>query len=110
MLWASSSFAPWFIPAGFCEVECPRRRPDDRQATHLCRGHVNLIGALTHIAKEAFDGIVSFQIHSQGGQNDSSISFFPMMNAEMHSIQIRNSPVFLQAVLTPGFTSPGRAS
>ena len=33
------------------------RRPDNRQATGLRREHINLIGALPHIAEEAFDGI-----------------------------------------------------
>jgi hypothetical protein len=31
--------------------------PDYRQATGLGREHVNLVGALSHIAKEAFDGV-----------------------------------------------------
>ncbi len=31
--------------------------PDDGQATHLGREHVNLIGALAHIAEQTFDGI-----------------------------------------------------
>ena len=33
------------------------RGPDNRQATGLCGEHVNLVGALSHIAKETFDGI-----------------------------------------------------
>lgn len=33
------------------------RGPDDRQATGLGREHVNLVGALSHIAKETFDGV-----------------------------------------------------
>jgi hypothetical protein len=31
--------------------------PDNGQATGLCREHINLVGALPHIAKEAFNGI-----------------------------------------------------
>ena len=33
------------------------RGPDYRQATGLCREHVNLVGALSHVAKQAFNGI-----------------------------------------------------
>jgi hypothetical protein len=32
-------------------------RPDDGQATGLRREHVDLVGALPHIAEQAFDGI-----------------------------------------------------
>ena len=31
--------------------------PDDRQTTHLGGEHVNLIGALTNVTKQAFDGV-----------------------------------------------------
>ena len=31
--------------------------PDDGQATHLGRKHVDLIGALPHIAEETFNGV-----------------------------------------------------
>jgi hypothetical protein len=31
--------------------------PDNRQATGLGREHVNLVGALSHIAKETFDSV-----------------------------------------------------
>ena len=31
--------------------------PDNGQATGLCREHINLVGALPHIAIEAFNGI-----------------------------------------------------
>ncbi len=31
--------------------------PDDSQTTHLGREHINLIGALAHIAKQTLDGI-----------------------------------------------------
>ena len=31
--------------------------PDNDQTTGLCREHINLIGALAHIAEEAFNGI-----------------------------------------------------
>ncbi len=33
------------------------RRPDNGETTGLRREHVNLIGALPHIAEETFDGI-----------------------------------------------------
>ena len=33
------------------------RGPDNRQATGLGREDVNLVGALSHIAKETFDGV-----------------------------------------------------
>jgi len=33
------------------------RGPDYRQATGLCREHVNLVGALSHEASETFDGV-----------------------------------------------------
>jgi hypothetical protein len=33
------------------------RGPDDREATHLRRKHINLIGALPYIAKETFNGV-----------------------------------------------------
>ena len=32
-------------------------RPDNRKTTGLCREHVNLIGALAHIAEQALNGI-----------------------------------------------------
>jgi hypothetical protein len=32
-------------------------RPDDGQTTHLGGEHVDLIGALAHIAKETLDGV-----------------------------------------------------
>jgi hypothetical protein len=33
------------------------RGPDDHQAAGLGREHVNLVAALSHIAKETFDGV-----------------------------------------------------
>src|SRR5258708_21919851 len=33
------------------------RGPDNRQTTGLGREHINLIGALAHIAEEAFNGV-----------------------------------------------------
>jgi len=33
------------------------RGPDNRQATGLGREHVNLVGTLSHIAKETFDSV-----------------------------------------------------
>ena len=32
-------------------------RPDNGKATHLRRKHINLIGALPHIAEQTFDGV-----------------------------------------------------
>jgi hypothetical protein len=39
------------------EADILNRGPDNSQATGLRGEHVNLIGALPHIAAEAFDGI-----------------------------------------------------
>jgi len=39
-------------------------RPDNGEATGLCREHINLIGALAHIAKETFNGfdVINFSV------------------------------------------------
>ncbi len=39
------------------QTDILHRRPDDRKATGPHREHVDLIGALPHIAKEALNGI-----------------------------------------------------
>jgi hypothetical protein len=43
-------------------------RPDNGEATRLGREHVNLIGALSHIAKETFDrvGGLNVPVHGRG--------------------------------------------
>ncbi len=40
--------------------------PDDGQATHLGGEHVNLVGALTHVAKQALDGVGGANIAMHG--------------------------------------------
>ena len=42
--------------------------PNNRQATVLSREHVNLVGALAHIAEEALDGIgrLNMMMHGRG--------------------------------------------
>ena len=40
-------------------------RPDNRQATGLGREDVNLVGALSYIAKEAFDGVSRLNVTMQ---------------------------------------------
>src|SRR2546422_4091195 len=42
------------------------RCPDDREAARLGREDINLIGALTHIAKETFDGIGGLNMPMHG--------------------------------------------
>ena len=39
------------------QADVLHRSPDNREAAGLRREHVNLIGALPHIAEETFDGI-----------------------------------------------------
>ena len=39
------------------QTDILNRGPDNRQATALGREHVNLVGVLSHIAKETFDGV-----------------------------------------------------
>ena len=41
----------------FVQSNALDRRPDDRQATGLCREHINLVGALPHIAEQTFNSI-----------------------------------------------------
>ena len=41
----------------FVQADILDARPDNRQATGLCREHVNLIGALPYIAEEALNGV-----------------------------------------------------
>jgi hypothetical protein len=45
---------------------------------------------------------VAFQIDTSCRQNDGGIGLVPMTNAEMHAIQVEDTPVFLQRTLTPG--------
>jgi len=40
--------------------------PDNREATHLGREHVNLVGALAHITEETFDGVGGSNIPVHG--------------------------------------------
>jgi hypothetical protein len=40
--------------------------PDNGKATHLCRKHINLIGALPHITKQTFDGVGRLNISVHG--------------------------------------------
>lgn len=41
----------------FSQANAFDRGPDDRQATHLGREHVDLVGALTHIAEQTLDSV-----------------------------------------------------
>ncbi len=41
-------------------------RPDNRQATALCREHVDLIGALSHIAEETLNGVSGLNVSVHG--------------------------------------------
>jgi hypothetical protein len=50
---------------------------------------------------------VSFQIHSQSGQDDRGIGFVSMANAEMHTIQVQDTPMALQRALSPSFKLVG---
>ncbi len=42
--------------------------PDDRQTTGLRREHINLIGALTHIAEQTLNGIGGLNVSVHGGR------------------------------------------
>ncbi len=42
------------------------RGPDNRETTGLRREHVNLVGALPHIAEQAFDGIGGLNVAVHG--------------------------------------------
>jgi hypothetical protein len=42
--------------------------PNDREATHLRRKHINLIGALPYIAEQAFDDVGRLNMSVHGGR------------------------------------------
>jgi len=44
------------------------RGPDNRQATGLSGEHINLIGALPHIAKQTLNGIGGLNVSVHGGR------------------------------------------
>jgi hypothetical protein len=46
----------------FVQADILDRGPHNRQATHLGGEDVNLIGALSHIAKQTFDGIGGLKV------------------------------------------------
>src|SRR5713226_1134101 len=46
-----------FSQRDFVQTDILDGRPNDREATHLRRKHINLIGALPHEAPQAFDGV-----------------------------------------------------
>ena len=50
----------------FVQADILDSRPDDRQATGLCREHINLIGALAHITEQTFNriGRLNVSVHS----------------------------------------------
>jgi hypothetical protein len=52
----------------FVQADIPDRGPDNGQATGLRGEHVNLIRALPHVAKEAFDGIGGLNMSVHGGR------------------------------------------
>jgi len=49
--------SPFSLAETLVKTDILDRGPDNRQATGFCREHVNLVGALSHIAKETFDGV-----------------------------------------------------
>jgi hypothetical protein len=52
---------------------------------------------------------VSFQIHAQGGQDDRGIGLVAVTNAEMHAIQVQDTPMLLQRALSPRVKLLGQA-
>ncbi len=46
---------------------------------------------------------VSREIDAQCGQDDGGIALVPMTNAEMHAIEVQDTPVLLKRALSPGF-------
>ncbi len=54
------------------EILCKRISPDggsdDRQTTGLCGEHINLIGALAHIAEQTLNGIGGLNVSVHGGR------------------------------------------
>jgi hypothetical protein len=49
----------------FVQTDILDRGPNNRQATGFRREHVNLIGALAHIAEETLNGIDGFDVNLQ---------------------------------------------
>jgi hypothetical protein len=56
---APSRVAPGLFHGNLSESNALDGGPDDRQATHLGREDINLIGALAHIAKKTLNGVGS---------------------------------------------------
>ena len=52
----------------FAQADILDRGPNNREATGLRCEDINLIGALTHIAKEAFDSIGRLDVSVHGGR------------------------------------------
>ena len=52
----------------FMQADILDRRPDDREATGLCGEHINLIGALPHIAEKTRGGIGGLNVSVHGGR------------------------------------------
>ena len=52
----------------FVQTDILHRCPDDGEATGFRREHINLIGALPHIAEETFDGIGRLNMPLHGGR------------------------------------------
>jgi hypothetical protein len=52
----------------FVKADILHHGPDNGQTTHLGREGINLIGALSHIAEKAFDGIggLNMTMHGRG--------------------------------------------
>jgi hypothetical protein len=54
------------VQRDFVKTDVLDRRPDNRQATRFCGEDVDLIGALPHIAKQAFNSIRRLNVPVQG--------------------------------------------
>jgi hypothetical protein len=50
----------------FVQADILDRGPDNGEATGLRREHINLIGALPHIAEQAFNGISRLNVSMHG--------------------------------------------
>ena len=70
------------------------RGPDNRQATGLRREDIDLIGALSHIAEETFDGIGGLNVPMHGLQETHKTSrdalrpqpgFAPLLDSAAHT-------------------------
>ena len=65
---ASRSQLPGASHRDFAQADILDGGPDNRQATGFCGEDINLIGSLTYVTKEAFDGIGRLDVSVHGGR------------------------------------------